>query len=134
MDREWSDPALDLEAVAARAGYSRFHFVRVFRDAYGETPGSYLARRRIERARELLRTCDLTVTEICAAVGFAALGTFCSRFKQVTGMTPVEYRDAHVGRGAAMVPGCYALLWTGGFRPRTDRNSEEAGDGPAVLR
>lgn len=131
MDRDWADPGLDLDAVAAHAGYSRYHFVRSFKAAYGETPGQYLSRRRIERAEDLLRTADLSVTEICLLVGFSSLGTFSSRFKQRTGRTPSEYRAQHVGRGTALVPGCYALLWAGGFPGRKavpeQGNSEEAG-------
>jgi AraC-like DNA-binding protein len=73
MDRDWAEP-IDMEAVAAHAGYSRYHFVRVFRAVYGQTPGQYLSRRRIERAENLLRTADLSVTEICALVGFTSLG------------------------------------------------------------
>ncbi|MFC5802975.1 helix-turn-helix transcriptional regulator [Streptomyces formicae] len=150
MDRDWAEP-LDLDAVAAHAGYSRFHFVRAFKTVYGETPGQYLSRRRIERAEELLRSADLSVTEICSLVGFSSLGTFSTRFKKQTGLTPSEYRTKHVGRGAALIPGCYALLWAGAFPKRSsddsksddseksdgsrgkddskseDRNSEEAG-------
>ncbi len=117
MDRDWADPSLDLDATAAYAGYSRSHFVRAFRGAYGETPGQYLSRRRIDRAEELLRSADLSVTEICVLVGFSSLGTFSARFKTRTGLSPSAYRRKHVGRGAALIPGCYALLWTGGFRP-----------------
>ncbi|MDX3076570.1 helix-turn-helix transcriptional regulator [Streptomyces sp. NPDC088354] len=120
MDRDWAQP-LDLDAVAAHAGYSRYHFVRSFKAVYGETPGQYLSRRRIERAQEMLRTADLAVTEICTLVGFSSLGTFSSRFKRHTGLTPTEYRGTHLGRGAALIPGCYALFWAGGFR-----NSGEA--------
>ncbi|MFJ4473324.1 helix-turn-helix transcriptional regulator [Streptomyces sp. NPDC089424] len=119
MDRDWADPALDLAAVAAHAGYSRFHFVRAFREAYGETPGQYLTHRRIERAEELLRAADLTVTEICHLVGFSSLGTFSTRFKARTGLTPSEYRSRYVRAGAALIPGCYAMLWAGGFPRRT---------------
>ncbi|MEU1476295.1 AraC family transcriptional regulator [Streptomyces sp. NPDC005760] len=72
MDRDWADPGLDLVAVAAHAGYSRYHFLRAFKETYGETPGQYLTHRRIERAEEMLR-------------------------------------------GAALIPGCYAMLWAGGF-------------------
>ncbi|MET9954989.1 helix-turn-helix transcriptional regulator [Streptomyces sp. NPDC006339] len=117
MDRDWGEP-LDLDAVARHAGYSRFHFVRAFKAAYGEPPGQYLSRRRIERAQELLRTADLSVTEICGLVGFSSLGTFSTRFKQLTGLTPTEYRARHVGRGAALIPGCFALLYAGGFPGR----------------
>ncbi|MFI8517879.1 helix-turn-helix transcriptional regulator [Streptomyces sp. NPDC085481] len=126
MDRDWGEP-LDLDAVAAVAGYSRYHFVRAFKAAYGETPGQYLSRRRIERAQEMLRTADLTVTEICGLVGFSSLGTFSTRFKSQTGLTPSEYRARHVGRGAALIPGCFALLYAGAFPGRGQRNTEEAG-------
>ncbi|WP_042364185.1 helix-turn-helix transcriptional regulator [Streptacidiphilus neutrinimicus] len=128
MDRDWAEP-LDLDAVARAAGYSRYHFIRVFRAVYGQTPGQYLSRRRIERAEEMLRTADLSVTEICALVGFSSLGTFSSSFKRHTGLSPSAYRARHVDRGSALVPGCYALLWHGGFKPfrLQERNSEEAG-------
>ncbi|MFF0450664.1 helix-turn-helix transcriptional regulator [Streptomyces sp. NPDC004609] len=131
MDRDWAEP-LDLDAVAAHAGYSRYHFVRSFKAEYGCTPGRYLSRRRIERAEELLRSADLSVTEICALVGFSSLGTFSSRFKRRTGLTPSEYRARYVGRGTALIPGCYALLWAGGF-PGRDRPPPAAG-GPAPAR
>lgn len=117
MDRDWADPGLDLETVAAHAGYSHYHFIRAFSEAYGETPGQYLTHRRIERAEEMLRTANLSVTEICHLVGFSSVGTFSARFKARTGLTPREYRTRHVGRGAALIPGCYAMLWAGGFRP-----------------
>ncbi|MGA5083967.1 helix-turn-helix transcriptional regulator [Streptomyces pseudogriseolus] len=117
MDRDWADPDLDLAAVAAHAGYSRYHFIRAFRETYGETPGQYLTHRRIERAEDLLRTASLSVTEICHLVGFSSLGTFSARFKSRTGLTPSEYRTRHVGRGAALIPGCYAMHWLGGHRP-----------------
>lgn len=100
MDRDWADPGLDLAAVAAHAGCSRYHFVRAFRAAYGETPGRNLSRRRIERAGELLRSANLTVTEICLLVGFSSLGTFSARFKEQTGISPSEYRSRHVGSAA----------------------------------
>ncbi|MET9877339.1 helix-turn-helix transcriptional regulator [Actinacidiphila glaucinigra] len=129
MDRDWAQP-LDLDTVAAHAGYSRYHFVRSFKAVYGETPGQYLSRRRMERAEEMLRTADLAVTEICNLVGFSSLGTFSSRFKRHTGLTPTEYRSRHLHRGAALIPGCYALFWAGGFRKEEvrgeDRNSGEA--------
>jgi AraC-like DNA-binding protein len=131
MDRDWADPGLDLAAVAGHAGYSRAHFVRAFKAAYGETPGQYLSRRRIDRAEELLRSADLSVTEVCMLVGFSSLGTFSARFKARTGLRPSDYRRKHVGRGAALIPGCYALLWTGGFPVRAEaaqeRTFEEAG-------
>ncbi len=137
MDRDWAEP-IDLDAVAGHAGYSRYHFVRLFRAAYGQTPGQYLSRRRVERAEDLLRTADLSVTEICMLVGFTSLGSFSSSFKKQTGLSPSDYRARHVGAGAALVPGCYALLWHGGFKGLTGgltghgaegRNSGEADGG-----
>ncbi|WP_433478502.1 helix-turn-helix transcriptional regulator [Spirillospora sp. CA-142024] len=115
MDRDWAEP-LDVAAVAARAGYSRYHFVRLFSEVYGETPGAYLARRRIERAQDLLRTANLTVTEICVLVGFTSLGTFCTRFKRQTGMTPTEFRRHARAGEPSSIPGCFVLFWAGGFR------------------
>ena len=129
MDRDWAEPELDLGVVAAHAGYSRYHFIRAFKEAYGETPGQYLTHRRIERAEEMLRGADLSVTEICHLVGFSSLGSFSAGFKARTGLTPSEYRAEHVGRGAALIPGCYAMLWAGGF-PAATLKKRRAG-GPA---
>ncbi|WP_374196260.1 helix-turn-helix transcriptional regulator [Streptomyces sp. ISL-10] len=125
MDRDWAEP-LDLDAVAAHARYSRYHFVRAFKAVYGQTPGQYLSARRIERAEEMLRTANLSVTEICTLVGFSSLGTFSSRFKRQTGLSPREYRARHVGRGAALIPGCYAMLWAGGFSPAKESSGRSA--------
>ncbi|GAA3095814.1 hypothetical protein GCM10017687_02890 [Streptomyces echinatus] len=102
---------------------------RLSKEAYGETPGRCLTHRRIERAEEMLRSANLTVTEICTLVGFSSLGTFSARFKTRTGLTPSEYRTRHVGRGAALIPGCYAMLWAGGFD--TARSKKRAAPGPA---
>lgn len=129
MDRDWADP-LDLDAVAAHAGYSRYHFVRAFKAVYGQTPGRYLSRRRIDRAQELLRSANLTVTEICVLVGFSSLGTFSKRFKEQTSSTPSAYRAKYAGRGAALIPGCYAMFWAGGF-PQRDTGAT-APDRPAA--
>ncbi|MCW3043116.1 MAG: AraC family transcriptional regulator, partial [Actinobacteria bacterium] len=87
MDRHYAEP-LSLDQVARQAGYSRSHFLRAFRDAYGETPRAYLTRRRIERARDLLRSANLTVTEICHIVGFSSLGSFSARFTELVGCSP----------------------------------------------
>ncbi len=79
IDRHYAEP-LDLDQLASVAGISKFHFVRSFEAAYGLTPARYLTRRRIERAQDLLRGANLTVTEICVLVGFTSLGSFSSRF------------------------------------------------------
>jgi AraC-like DNA-binding protein len=109
IDRHYAAP-LDLAELAAVAGVSRFHFVRSFEAAYGETPIRYLTRRRIERAQDLLRSANLTVTEVCMLVGFASLGSFSSRFSQLTGESPAAYRERWAARGGAHVPGCYLFM------------------------
>jgi len=109
IDRRYAEP-LDLDALAAIAGVSKYHFVRRFEAAYGETPIRYLTRRRIERAQDLLRHVNLTVTEICMAVGFASLGSFSSRFRALVGESPTAYRDRWAARGGPHVPGCFLFV------------------------
>lgn len=91
IDREHARP-LDVEALARGVNMSAGHLSRQFRRAYGESPYSYLMTRRIERAMALLRRGDLTVTEVCFAVGCASLGTFSTRFTELVGMPPSTYR------------------------------------------
>jgi AraC-like DNA-binding protein len=112
IDREYAEP-LDLDAMAGEAGYSRSHFARAFAAAYGETPRAYLTRRRIERAKTLLRTANLSVTEICFLVGYASLGSFSARFRELVGRSPSKYRAEAVERtGIPPIPGCVVLMWT----------------------
>lgn len=127
IDRDYGED-IDIVTLAARAGYSREHFIRAFRAAYGDTPGRYRTRRRIERACELLRSVNLTVTEICHLVGFTSLGTFSTRFAEQTGMSPTRYREEAARRGGpAPIPGCFALMWETGLpAPVQDRTSREA--------
>jgi AraC-like DNA-binding protein len=115
IDRDYAEE-IDIPALAAGAGYSREHFIRAFRTTYGETPGRYRTRRRVERACELLRSANLTVTEICHLVGFTSLGTFSARFAELTGLSPTAYRKQAAERGGpAPIPGCYALMWRAGL-------------------
>ena len=106
MDREYASP-LDVAALARTALMSTAHFSRQFRAAYGETPYAYLMTRRIERAKALQRQGDLSVTEVCLAVGCTSLGSFSARFTQVVGETPTAYRGRDHG-ALASVPGCIA--------------------------
>lgn len=116
IDRHYADP-LDLDAMARTAGYSRFHFARAFRAAYGEAPRAYLTRRRIERAQDLLRSANLTVTEICHLTGFSSLGSFSARFTELVGVSPTEYRRRQAARGGTpAIPGCFIMAW-GGPKP-----------------
>ena len=106
IDREHAQP-LDVEALARGAHMSAGHLSRQFRLAYGESPYCYLMTRCIERAMALLRRGDLSVTEVCFAVGCASLGTFSTRFTELVGMPPGAYRRhaAHVSEG---LPSCLA--------------------------
>ncbi len=91
IDREYAEP-LDVESLARGVGFSAGHLSREFKAAYGESPYSYLMTRRIERAMTLLRRGDLSVTEVCYAVGYGSLGTFTTRFTELVGMPPGRYR------------------------------------------
>jgi AraC-like DNA-binding protein len=93
------------------AGVSKFHFLRLFAAAYGVTPGAYLSKRRIERAQDLLRATNLTVTEVCHAVGFSSLASFSSRFHELVGETPSEFQRRYAAAGAPHIPGCYVFMW-----------------------
>src|SRR5215471_14358468 len=106
MDREYAEP-IDVAALARVALMSTAHFSRQFRAVYGETPYSYLMTRRIERAKALLRRGDLSVTDVCMAVGCTSLGSFSARFTELVGETPTAYR-ARDHSGLVGVPGCVA--------------------------
>ncbi|MBJ7452027.1 MAG: helix-turn-helix transcriptional regulator [Blastococcus sp.] len=105
IDREYAQP-LDVEALARGAHMSAGHLSREFRAAYGESPYAYLMTRRIERAMALLRRGDLTVTEVCFAVGCSSLGTFSTRFTELVGVPPSVYRRQ--ARATAGMPACVA--------------------------
>ncbi len=116
IDREYAQP-LDVEALARGAYMSAGHFSREFRLAYGESPYGYLMTRRIERAMALLRRGDLSVTEVCFAVGCSSLGTFSSRFTELVGVPPSVYRRDAAGATAGMAP-CVAKQVTRPIRNR----------------
>jgi AraC-like DNA-binding protein len=117
IDRDYARP-LDVPALARAAFMSPGHFSRGFRAAFGETPYSYLMTRRIERAKALLRRGDLSVTEVCMAVGCSSLGSFSSRFTELVGESPSAYRARDHDEGAA-IPACVAKMFT-----RPVRNGE----------
>lgn len=110
MDREYTEP-LDIPALARTALMSPGHFQRSFREAYGETPYGYLMTRRVERAKALLRRGDMTVTEVCMAVGCTSLGSFSARFTELVGETPSSYR-ARSHEESAVIPPCVARAYT----------------------
>ena len=113
MDRDYAQP-LDVPALARTALMSPAHFSRRFKEAYSETPYAYLMTRRIERAKALLRRGDLSVTEVCFAVGCTSLGSFSARFTDLVGETPSQYR-ARNHAALRVVPGCLTMVLT---RPR----------------
>lgn len=115
VDREYAQP-LDVAAMANRALMSSGHFSRAFREAYGETPYSYLMTRRVERAMALLRA-GMSVTDACMTVGCTSLGSFSSRFTELVGMTPTAYRAGDHSAVLAL-PACLAKAHT---RPVRDR-------------
>ena len=104
IDREHAQP-LNVEALAQGVHMSAGHLSRQFRAAYGESPYAYLMTRRIERAKALLRRGDLSVTDVCFAVGCSSLGTFSTRFSELVGMTPTDYRRSATAELAGL-PSC----------------------------
>jgi AraC-like DNA-binding protein len=108
-DRRYAEP-LDLSVLAAAAAVSKYHFHRCFSATYGRTPGRYLAERRIERAQDLLRATNLTVTEVCLLVGYTSLGSFSTRFRELVGVSPSAYQARYAGRGVPHIPGCYVFM------------------------
>ncbi|SDJ84619.1 AraC-type DNA-binding protein [Nocardioides sp. YR527] len=122
IDREYAQP-LDVEALASGVHMSAGHLSREFRKAYGEPPYSYLMTRRVERAMTLLRRGDLSVTDICFAVGFGSLGTFSTRFSELVGMSPSLYREKAT-EGGGGIPPCVSKQVTRPIRRSSVRNEE----------
>ncbi len=133
MDRDYALP-LDVQALARTALMSTAHFSRRFREAYAETPYSYLMTRRIERAKALLRRGDLSVTDVCFAVGWTSLGSFSARFTELVGETPSAYR-ARNHEELRIMPSCLTMVLTrprkGGRPKRTEESS--FGEAPVAL-
>jgi len=127
VDRHFAEP-LDLDRIAAVAGVSKYHFIRCFRMTYGETPMRYLTRRRIERAQDLLRAANLTVTEICMVVGFSSLGSFSAKFSQLEGESPTAYRNRYARAGVPHIPGCYLFMGIVGVAQSSRSTGLTSGD------
>ena len=110
---ECCDLPLDLEQIASQASFSRYHFLRLFRNTFDQTPHQYLVQRRIERAKTLLAAGDLSITEVCFTVGFQSLGSFSALFHRRAGYPPKEYR-ARVFHGIYLprrfVPACFLRM------------------------
>jgi AraC-like DNA-binding protein len=122
IDREYAQP-LNVEALARGVHMSAGHMSREFRLAYGDSPYGYLMTRRIERAMALLRRGDLSVTEVCCAVGYSSLGTFSTRFTELVGVPPSTYRREST-RATAGMPSCVAKQVTKPVRNREAQVTE----------
>ena len=122
---------VSLPDVAARANLSPYHFLRVYKRAYGETPHEFLTRLRIERAKTLLASGSHNVTEACFEVGFSSLGSFSALFSYRVGLSPSEYRryarsmiSVPSAVRSLFVPSCFFTMLYG---TREERNFREAG-------
>src|SRR5262245_60363101 len=104
---------LDLEQISGEACLSRFHFLRLFRRAFNKTPHQYLTQRRIEKAKELLSSSGLTVTDVCFEVGFESLGSFSSLFHKHVGHPPITYRAIifQSRSNEKQIPGCFLFMY-----------------------
>jgi AraC-like DNA-binding protein len=111
IDRAYAAP-LDVPALARSAHVSEAYFSRSFKAAFGETPHQYLLRRRMERAKALLREGDLPVTEVCLAVGFTSLGSFSTQFRRFVGESPTSYRNRTGHEELAAIPSCLVRRYT----------------------
>ena len=102
------DHPLSLDQISEKACFSRYHFLRLFRQAFNKTPHQYLIERRIEKAKELLRSDELRVTDVCFEVGFQSLGSFSTLFRREVGHAPVTYRER--AQASRQVPGCFLVM------------------------
>jgi AraC-like DNA-binding protein len=113
MDESYDLP-LDLAEISKQACLSRYHFLRLFRDTFDTTPHQYLIRRRIDKAKELLRSRRLSVTDVCFEVGFQSLGSFSALFRKCVGDAPINYRRRE-RESQKKVPGCFIVMF--GLKP-----------------
>jgi AraC-like DNA-binding protein len=107
------DHPLSLDQMSSKACFSRYHFLRLFRQAFNKTPHQYLIERRIEKAKELLGSEDIRVTDVCFEVGFQSLGSFSSLFHKYVGHPPITYREKvrQSQRAKRHVPGCFLVMY-----------------------
>ena len=115
---ECYDLPLDLTEISKQACLSRYHFLRLFRDTFATTPHQYLIQRRIAKAKELLCSERLSVTDVCFEVGFQSLGSFSALFRRCVGDAPNNYR-ARQKESLRKVPGCFILMF--GLKPVLNR-------------
>lgn len=115
--RDWNDEPVSVSAVAQISGLTRFHFIRLFKAVFGETPHQYRSRAQMEKAKHLLILSDLSITDVCMAVGFSSLGSFSTLFSRRVGMSPSEFQRRYRPASrpeqqlpADLIPGCLSLM------------------------
>lgn len=128
IDNNYADK-IDLNGISDEAYFSKFHFIRLFKSAYGKTPHQYLKYVRIEKAKELLKN-NTPVSEACFLVGFDSLSSFSGLFSKLVGKSPSGYQKHHQEmqkkislRPLSFVPGCYA--YQHGWLDHENSNFEE---------
>jgi AraC-like DNA-binding protein len=133
--RDWEEQPLSISTVARASSLTRFHFIRIFKALFGETPHQYRLRAQIEKAKHLLVLTDSSVTDICMAVGFSSHGSFSALFRRRVGMSPSEfqrrYRPASAPEPqlpASLAPGCLSLM--GRISETEQFSRRQAGDEP----
>ncbi len=136
IDTSWHLP-LSLDQISKFIGFSRHHFIRAFRRAYGITPHRYLTRRRIEKAQYLLAFTDMSVTDICYEVGFRSLGSFSTQFRRYTGYSPIHHRlkmQEKKDQISRTVPACYiAMLGLDQSMSHTSEHFSRSHEDPSQL-
>jgi AraC-like DNA-binding protein len=115
--RDWENEPISVSAVARASGLTRFHFIRLFKAMFGETPHQYRSRAQIEKAKRLLILTDMSITDVCMEVGFSSLGSFSVLFSRRVGMSPSEFQRRHRSLSllerqlpASLIPGCLSLM------------------------
>ena len=127
LDRRYAED-VELDEVAAVAGMSKFHFLRSFALTYGVTPAAYISERLVDGAQDLLRATNLSITEVCHAVGYSSLGSFSTRFRQIVGESPSDFQRRYAVRGAPRIPGCWVFM--AGLVERRTAIEEKPPDSP----
>lgn len=123
IDRDYGHH-VDVAELAHEAYASPAHFIRSFKQAFGETPHQYLRRRRIERAKELLRGTELSVSEVSLEVGFQSLGSFSAAFRELVGAAPSDYASRRRGAKLPPIPGCFTLMYTRPYEASSFREAD----------
>ena len=115
--RDWEDEPIFVSAVARASGLTPFHFIRLFKAIFGETPHQYRSRQQIKKAKHLLILTDLSITDVCMAVGFSSLGSFSALFSRRVGMSPSEFQRRYQPTSlparqlpTSLIPGCLSLM------------------------